>query len=182
MPLALGLVAQTGREAPPTPIDLVAAMETVVADAVAKAEPSVVAIARTKSEKGEGTTAIKGRNPEPLPIPDDGNNAALRGFDEPEEIAFDYGSGVVIGDKGQILTAFHVVRGAKQIDVKAPGQKPFQAEIIAADPRTDLAVIVPREGPGIAPAEAHADRAGRRLEGPQGGVPAGPGQPVQRGP
>lgn len=149
LPLALGLVAQTARDGPTSPADLVAAMETVVADAVARAEPSVVAIARTKSDKGAGTTAIKGRNPEPLPVPDEGNNPVNRGFDEPEEIAFDYGSGVVIGDEGQILTAFHVVRGAKQIDVKAPGQKPFQAEIIAADPRTDLAVIVPRAAPAV---------------------------------
>ncbi len=33
--------------------------------------------------------------------------------------------------------------------MKAPGQKKFQAEIIAADPRSDLAVIVPREGAGV---------------------------------
>ena len=149
LPIALALVAQTARDGPTSPADLVAALETVVADAVAKAEPSVVAIARTKADKGSGTTAVRGRNPEQLPVADEGNNVGLRLLDEPEEIAFDYGSGVVIGDGGQILTAFHVVRGAKQIDVKAPGQKKFQAEIIAADPRSDLAVIVPRDGPGV---------------------------------
>ncbi len=149
LPLVLALVAQTARDGPTSPADLVAALETVVADSVAKAEVSVVAIARTKADKGAATTAIKGRNPESLPGPEEPNNPALRPFGEPEEIVFDYGSGVVIGDEGQILTAFHVVRGARQIDVKAPGQRKFQAEILAADPRSDLAVIVPREGPGV---------------------------------
>jgi S1-C subfamily serine protease len=150
LPLALGLIGQPGRDNPPAPIDVVAALESAVADAVAKAEPCVVAIARTKAERGAGTTAVKGRNPEPPPAPEEVGNVPRLGFgDEPEEVVFDYGSGVVIGDEGQILTAFHVVRGAKRIDVKAPGQKKFQAEIIAADPRSDLAVIVPREGPGV---------------------------------
>lgn len=150
LPIALGLIGQNPREGATSPADLVAAMEAVVTDAVAKAEPSVVAIARTKSERGAGTTAVRGRNPEPLPAPEEvNNNLAIRGLDEPEEIVFDYGSGVVIGDEGQILTAFHVVRGARRLDVRAPGQKEFQAEILAADPRTDLAVIAPREAPGV---------------------------------
>lgn len=149
LPIALCLVAQGPRAGGTAPLDVVAALETAVADAAAKAEPSVVAIARTKSDAGAGTTAVKGRNPEPLPVPEGPRHPLAVFGDDPEDIAFDYGSGVVVGDAGQILTAFHVVRGAKQIDVKAPGQAKFQAEILAADPRSDLAVIVPREGPGI---------------------------------
>src|SRR5512135_1956025 len=126
----------------PTPeagLEVVAALETVLADAIAKAEPSVVAIAREKSENEE-TTAIGGRNPVE--------------FAEPigaDEISFDYGSGVVIGDRGEILTAFHLVQGARRIKVRALVRQSFDAEIIAADPRSDLAVLVPREFPGVAP-------------------------------
>ena len=58
-------------------------------------------------------------------------------------ISFDNGSGVVIGDRGEILTLFHVVRGAAELTVRAAGRQSFDAEIIAADPRSDLAVIVP---------------------------------------
>jgi S1-C subfamily serine protease len=61
-------------------------------------------------------------------------------------ISFDFGSGVVIGDKGEILTAFHVVRGAAHLLVRAADRQQFDAEIIAADPRSDLAVIAPVEG------------------------------------
>ena len=66
-------------------------------------------------------------------------------------ISFDFGSGVVIGDRGEILTAFHVVRGAAQLKVRGPGRVSFDAEVIAADPRSDLAVIAPVQ-------QADADR------------------------
>jgi S1-C subfamily serine protease len=41
---------------------------------------------------------------------------------------------------------YHVVKGARELRVRAIGQKEFEAEIIAADPRSDLAVIAPVEG------------------------------------
>ena len=151
-PVVLVLLAFSDSPTPPSPADVVAALETALTDAIAKAEPSVVAIAREKDGKTIETTAVRGKLPAPVPIPDPpiGLNG-LRGFEEiegPDYIASDYGSGVVIGDKGEILTTFHVVKGAKRLVVRAPGVKEFDAEIIAADPRSDLAVIVPREIPG----------------------------------
>lgn len=60
-----------------------------------------------------------------------------------------YGSGVVINEKGLILTAYHVVRDATKIYVRLPGGKGSYADVHAADPRSDLAVLrmidVPRE-------------------------------------
>ena len=55
---------------------------------------------------------------------------------------------MVVGDEGQILTAYHVVRGAARLVVRAANRQQFDAEIIAADPRSDLAVIVPMVVPG----------------------------------
>lgn len=56
VPLALLLVALSDPPAaaadPPSPLDLVAALESVLADAIAKAEPSVVAIAREERRRG----------------------------------------------------------------------------------------------------------------------------------
>jgi serine protease Do len=134
---------------PATALDVVTALETVLADAIAKAEPSVVAIAREKSSDGEETTAVRGLNPagrlrEPQVVV--GNIAPFEG----DPISFDYGSGVVVGERGEILTAFHVVKGASRLVVRAFGLTPFEAEIIAADPRSDLAVIAPRRIPGVA--------------------------------
>jgi hypothetical protein len=43
------------------PLDLVTALETVVSDAIAKAEPSVVAIHRKKGENAQETMAVRGK-------------------------------------------------------------------------------------------------------------------------
>ncbi len=132
------------------PIDLVTALETVVSDAIAKAEPSVVAIHRKKSENAQETMAVRGK-PRPT-VRFDSPRSRLRFAGENElddMISFDFGSGVVVGDRGQILTAFHVVRGAVRLTVRAADRQVFDAEIIAADPRSDLAVIVPIAVPGM---------------------------------
>jgi S1-C subfamily serine protease len=125
-------------------IDVVSALENVIQDTIAKAEPSVVAISRRKGENHDETLAVRGRQRPRL-------NLRLRGlpsrFPPPVEptdtISFDFGSGVVVGDQGQILTAFHVVKGAVRLEVRTADRQAFEAEIIAADPRSDLAVIVP---------------------------------------
>src|SRR5262249_43594110 len=53
-----------------------------------------------------------------------------------------FGSGVVIdGQEPLILTAYHVVRGATKVYVRLPGGKGSYANIHAADPRSDLAVL-----------------------------------------
>jgi serine protease Do len=133
----------------PSPLDLVSAFESVMADAIARAEPSVVAIHRYKKDNPNETLAIRGK-----PRPQSGLNPPFlrprfqRDL-EPNMISFDFGSGVVVGDEGQILTAFHVVRGAANLIVRAADRQEFEAEIIAADPRSDLAVIVPVVVPGL---------------------------------
>lgn len=51
------------------------------------------------------------------------------------------GSGVVIDNKGHILTNEHVVRGARSLTVNLGGDKVFPAKLVGADADTDLAVI-----------------------------------------
>ena len=142
--LALALAMPAAPPSPP-PSDALSALETAVADAVGRAEPSVVAISREKMNPGpnEETTAVRGREPAPLvqpPVNPFGEEEDDRGWQ-----STDFGSGVVIGPDGAILTAFHVVRGATRLKVRAPGLKPsFDAEVLAADPRSDLAVIAPK--------------------------------------
>jgi S1-C subfamily serine protease len=139
------------QEKPLSPIDVVSALETALGDAIARAEPSVVAIAREKDGKSDLTTAVRGRTPpRTLPLDQPFVIGAAGIFDEmpvPVYIASDFGSGVVIGDKGQILTTFHVVKGASRLVVRSFGGKVFDAEVLAADPRSDLAVIVPCDMP-----------------------------------
>ena len=51
------------------------------------------------------------------------------------------GSGVVVDANGLILTNYHVVQDATKIFVRLPGGKQSYADIHAADPRSDLAVL-----------------------------------------
>jgi serine protease Do len=134
---------------PITPLDVVAALETTLGDAIARAEPSIVAIAREKGENSEETTAVRGRSAPVQPL--EHRLAAGTAVVGDDFLSFDYGSGVVIGEKGEILTAFHVVKGASRLIVRAVDRQVFEAEVLAADPRSDLAVIVPKEAPGIPP-------------------------------
>jgi len=148
--------AQKGSDTPaPAAADVVASLETAIADAIAKAEPSVVAISRHKAENSQETLAIRGRK-RPRALHEPSRPSApfpgrIPRMPESVDISFDNGSGVVIGDKGQILTLYHVVKGARQLIVRAAGRQEFEAEIIAADPRSDLAVIVPAESEGDDP-------------------------------
>jgi S1-C subfamily serine protease len=140
------------RTQPSTALDLVSAIETVVSDAIARAESSVVAIHRRKGENSSETLAVRGR-PRPRASRDrqQARFRVIRPSLPDESISFDFGSGVVIGDEGQILTAYHVVRGAIELEVRAADRQQFEAEIIAADPRSDLAVIAPVAEPGVPP-------------------------------
>jgi S1-C subfamily serine protease len=51
------------------------------------------------------------------------------------------GSGVIWSADGVIVTNFHVVDGAQDVQVAFPDGVREQATVVAADPRTDLAVI-----------------------------------------
>ncbi len=60
---------------------------------------------------------------------------------DPANVPDSYGSGVVLNDRGLVLTNFHVVQGAAKVYVRLPGGRGSYADIHAADPRSDLAVL-----------------------------------------
>jgi len=61
------------------------------------------------------------------------------------------GSGFIIDKEGHILTNFHVIEGARQVEVTLHNKKRYKAEIIGRDPSHDLAVIQ-INAPGLVPA------------------------------
>jgi Do/DeqQ family serine protease len=51
------------------------------------------------------------------------------------------GSGVIVSGEGYILTNYHVVEGADEIEVALNDGRKFKAKAIGADPESDLAVL-----------------------------------------
>jgi Do/DeqQ family serine protease len=51
------------------------------------------------------------------------------------------GSGVIISSDGYIVTNYHVVEGADDIEVTLNDKRTYDAKVVGTDPNTDLAVI-----------------------------------------
>ena len=61
------------------------------------------------------------------------------------------GSGFIIDDKGHILTNYHVIADARQVEVTLHNRKKFRAKIVGTDRSHDLAIIQ-IDAPGLKPA------------------------------
>ncbi len=101
-------------------------------DAVRKAAPAVVSIFTSKEIKTP---------PHPF-----FNDPLFRRFfgdgpgDEPQR-ASGLGSGVIVSNRGYILTNHHVVEAADDIEVGLADGSKLRAKVIGTDPETDLAVL-----------------------------------------
>ena len=51
------------------------------------------------------------------------------------------GSGVIISDKGYIVTNNHVIKGATKVDITLSDNRKYEAKVMGTDPSTDLAVL-----------------------------------------
>jgi S1-C subfamily serine protease len=60
-----------------------------------------------------------------------------------------FGSGVVIGAGGYVLTSNHLVDGVEGIRVAVPGGRSWPGEVVRRDAERDLAVIRVREAAGL---------------------------------
>ena len=56
------------------------------------------------------------------------------------------GSGVVVANGGFVMTNYHVIRQATELEVTLPGGEKRSAEVIGIDPETDLAVLKVSDG------------------------------------
>lgn len=51
------------------------------------------------------------------------------------------GSGVIVSEKGYVLTNYHVIESADQIEVGLYDTRRFKADVVGSDPDTDLAIL-----------------------------------------
>jgi S1-C subfamily serine protease len=67
------------------------------------------------------------------------------------------GSGVIVDPGGVVLTNFHVVRGASQIEVALSDRTHYPGQVVGSDPQNDLAVLRLGDAPGGLPTLPLAD-------------------------
>jgi S1-C subfamily serine protease len=76
------------------------------------------------------------------------------------------GSGFVIDKAGHIVTNYHVIEGAEQIEVSFSNQDTLRATLVGSDPSTDIAVLrVEASSRGLTPLEL-GDSGGVRVGDP----------------
>jgi serine protease Do len=98
---------------------------TAIVEAVSKARPSVVSINGRKT----------------LPTEYDATGTADAGHQ-----VNGMGTGILIDERGYIITNYHVVEGVKRIRVTLADGTTVVAELVANDPQTDLAIVkIPEE-------------------------------------
>ena len=79
-------------------------------------------------------------------------------FGSPKErVQGSLGSGVIVRPNGVIVTNNHVIEGADEIKVVLADRREFDAEIILADPRTDVAILRIAAGDEMLPTLRIAD-------------------------
>ncbi len=59
----------------------------------------------------------------------------------PQQPMYGSGSGVIIDDKGHIVTNNHVINNATELEVTLHDNETFKATVIGADPTTDIALL-----------------------------------------
>ena len=106
------------------------------ADLAEKLMPSVVNISTTTMVKTQ-TNPFPFQFPPGSPFED-----MFKEFGAPQERkSAALGSGFIIDEKGIVITNNHVIQDAEDIIVRVNGDKEFKAQVIGADPLSDIAVL-----------------------------------------
>ncbi len=106
------------------------------ADLAEKLMPSVVNISTTQ-------TIVTNSNPFPFQFPPGSPfEDMFKEFGSPQERkSTALGSGFIIDEKGIVVTNNHVIQDAEDIIVRVNGDKEYKANVIGADPLSDIAVL-----------------------------------------
>jgi serine protease Do len=113
----------------------VGALSKAFAQVAEELKPAVVNIF-TESASGQ---ALQQQQPPPGGPFDDFFERFFR--DQPQQRRRSLGSGVIVDPNGYVITNNHVIENAEEIEVQFSDERRFKAELVGADPPTDLAVL-----------------------------------------
>ena len=123
----------------PKSVEILTRLSDAQSEVAAMATPSVVNISTTR--------VIKSREEAPFDLFDDPFFKRFFGdqFPHPnipkEHKEQSLGSGVIVSEDGYIITNNHVIEKAQEIKVLLSNKKDYNAKLVGADPKTDIAVI-----------------------------------------
>ncbi|MCI0461699.1 MAG: PDZ domain-containing protein [Gemmataceae bacterium] len=156
--LALALTAPTQGDEK-TALKQALALQEVMQQAIEAAEPSIACVLVSRSDAyqrySQGPASDNAGKLGAFDVPalerhplysglGEKERATLRrklDLADPRHVPESFGSGVVLDERGLVLTNYHVVQGAVKIFVRLPDHQGSYADIHAADPRSDLAVL-----------------------------------------
>lgn len=156
VPVAWGVLAVSGSAQEQPSMQQVQALNQVLLRARQVSEPTVACVVVSRSDAyrrwyEDMPPADSPGQLGPFPPRRPGSGTAERflkpddlkrlDLSDPDHVPEAYGSGVIIDPRGLLLTNYHVIRDATKIFVRLPGDKGSYADIHAADPRSDLAVL-----------------------------------------
>lgn len=138
------LFAQASPATATSPLEL---LEQSLVDVIQSSEKSVVAISRKRRRSPPSVS-----DPRFEAIPDRDGPDDRNEFDRSGSAPNDFGAGVILRNDGLILTNYHLVKGGPVLgeqkkpsesilSVRLANRQFYFATILAADPRSDLAVI-----------------------------------------
>lgn len=157
-PPASGLAEKPAAAGAAKAIEPLGGLESAVVEAIAKAERSVVAIARERpraalpgNASGNAGRLNGGRLGDGRlgdgrlgdgPLENAGAFFQERGPEDPDYVPHEFGTGVVLDRSGLIVTNHHVIGDPQKNRYWVwTHRRPFPAEVLAADPWLDLAVL-----------------------------------------
>ena len=113
-------------------------MHTQPVDLTEAAEKSLHAVVHIKSTHHSKTKTVQ-RAPDVFDFFFGDGRGSQQRVQTPSRVGF--GSGVIISTDGYIVTNYHVIEGADQINVRLNDNRDFIGRVIGVDPSTDLALV-----------------------------------------
>ena len=138
------------RQRPPSEHNIARDLNNAISDAVDKVMPSVVVI---RTERVQRVRKV-------FPLDSRGIFYGYR--DVPEQLAGE-GSGVIIDERGYIITSYHVIEGAQLLEVVLNDETKLEAEEVGHDSATDLAVLKIKKAGATYPAVEFGDSDALRI-------------------
>jgi len=115
---------------------------------------AVAVLATRLADGSPAASAASGASPSPSASPTSSlTAAAIYQRIEPSMVTIttptDLGTGFIVTEQGLILTADHVIAGAKSINVTFADGTVAQASVASADAKTDIAELLPAKLPSV---------------------------------